>query len=235
MKRNNIFMWAYISFIVICVCVRLFVEFSLWTSIVLAIAISGVFFAIEDLFGTLTGFLDDFIVISQNFTCRAKENINEDLAFISKVKEKTKLLELEGKDISSIHNSFMPIKLKAEEMNSILEMFERKLNKTKRTKNISEKMTLIFAYLGFLCLLSLMILLSYINVPILMQEIVTVFPFAVILITKQVSEWANERLKEEMTNSQEVIEKYDIVRSKLIEANEKFEYLLNLVETSVVD
>lgn len=189
MKRNNIFMWAYIS----------------------------------------------FIVISQNFIYRAKENINEDLAFISKVEEKTKLLELEGKDISSIHNSFMPIKLKVEEMNSILEMFERKLNKTKRTKNISEKMTLIFAYLGFLCLLSLMILLSYIDVPILMQEIVTVFPFAVILITKRVSEWANERLKEEMANSQEVIEKYDIARSKLIEANEKFEYLLNLVETSVVD
>lgn len=230
MKRNNIFMWAYITFIVICVCVRLFIDFSLWTPIVLAIAISGVFFAIEDLFETFTRFLDNYISVLHTFVFRARENINKDLAIIAKVDEKAKSLEVEGKDISSIQESFSLIKSKVEEMNGILQLFEEKLNQRKQARDKSKKMTSIFAYLGFLCLLGLMVLLSYFDVPILIQEIVTVFPFAVILITKQISEWATERLKQEMINSQNVIEKYDMARSKLLEAEDKFDYFVSLVE-----
>lgn len=65
MKRNRLFMWAYICFIVIATILRLFTSYVLWQAIVVAVTVSGIFFALEQLFSVL---YNKYLAYADTFT-----------------------------------------------------------------------------------------------------------------------------------------------------------------------
>lgn len=230
MKRNNIFMWAYISFIIISIILRMFVDFELWESIILAITTSGIFFAIEDLYVSLSRALGSSIEIAESFISEAREKINKDLAFFAVIDEKTMILKNTKHDISDIQCSIKPFKEFSQEMNKCVCDFEEQLSIKKKSKNRYEKIANIFTYLGFLCLLCTMIIASFVTVPILIQELLTVLPFAIILITQQVNNNASERINNETISSKNALQMQESARNELNKYKNKFDYLINLIE-----
>ena len=235
MKRNNIFMWAYITFILLCSIIRVFADFSLWSPIVLAITISGVFFAIEDLFSSLANSLKGSIDIADNFIVHVRENINKDLKFCEKVENITELYNGTEHDLSDVKKSFAPLFLKVHEMDDELSKFEtRNINNKKKRKKIC-RIANIFAYIGFLCLLFILVIASFVNIPTIIQDVVTVVPFAIILITHQINSNTTERLKKESLDSQDALNKHLAATNKLLESEEKFNYLINLIEKAEED
>lgn len=235
MKRNSIFMWAYITFILLCSILRIFVEFSLWNPIVLAITVSGVFFAIEDLFSSLANSLKGSIDIADNFILHAREISNRDLNFCHKIESVTETYNGTEHDLSGVKKSFAPIILKVSEMDKEISKFEsRNISNKKKQKKLC-RIANIFAYIGFLCLLSILVVTSFTNVPSIVQEVITVIPFAIILITHQINSNTTERLKRETLDSQDVLNKQLIATNKLLESEEKFDYLISLIEGNVIE
>lgn len=235
MKRNNIFMWAYITFILLCSILRLFVNFELWTAIVLAITVSGVFFAIEDLFSSLANSLKGSIDIADNFILHAREVSNRDLIFCKKIENLTAKYNSEEHDLSDVKKSFEPIVQKIHIMDEEISKFENRNNNYKKKQKKFCRIANIFAYIGFLCLLSVLVVASSVDIPSVAQEIVTVIPFAIILITHQINSNTAERLKKETIESQDVLNKQLMATNKLLESEEKFDYLISLIEGQEVD
>lgn len=228
-------MWAYISFIIICTTLRFIVDYPLWNAIVIAITTSSVFFAIEDLFSSLSSSLGSSIDIAENFLFESKEKNNKDLVFFEQVDKKAELYSGSKNDITSIKRSFDSVKVKAKEMEQELIDFEEGLKIKKKAKTKLRKTANIFAYLGFLCLLCVMIFTSNVNLSPLVQDIFTVVPFVTILITQQINTKASVLIKKEMSESKTVLLKQDEVRQSLLGSEEKFNYLINLIEESEKD
>ena len=90
MKRNNIFMWAYISFIGISVALRLLLNYSLWNPIIFAITFSSMFFAIEDFFTLLYQTKRKSCDITDSFVTSARAKKEAALSFFGELDETTK-------------------------------------------------------------------------------------------------------------------------------------------------
>ena len=197
MKRNNIFMWAYISFIIFSALLRMFVEFSLWSPIVLAITVSSVFFALEDMYASFYHSLKDSIDIVDNYLSEERKKYDREMRYVAKLGRAISLYEDSIQDIMSkdSYESLRDSYHKAYDLIGSLEKDnEEKRNKLKTYK----KATNICAYFGFLCLFFTLIIASSLPVPEIVQEILTVVPFALILITRQINdifdEWNGELL-----------------------------------------
>lgn len=186
MKRNNIFMWAYISFIIFSALLRIFVEFSLWSPIVLAITVSSVFFALEDLYTSLCHSLKDSIDIVDNFLSEERKKYDREMRYVAKLGRAISLYEDSIQDIMS-KDSYESFRDSYREADDIICSIE-KGNEEKRNKiKIYQKATNTCAYLGFLCLFFTLIIANSLTVPEIVQEILTVVPFALILITRQIN------------------------------------------------
>ena len=229
-KRNNFFMCAYIVFIILCVILRIFIDFPLWNSIVLAITTSSILFAFEDLFMSLSQSLSNSVDIAESFIAEAHENVVKDLSFFAKMDEQVKLHEYTENDISELQCGLNPAKIKVQEMNQFINNFEKSTSNKKRTQNRCKKIANIFAFLGFFCLLSTMIITSLTTVPMLLQEIFTVLPFAVILITQQIKNIGAERISNETILSKKALKAQETARNELMNYEGQFDYLINLID-----
>lgn len=229
MKRNNIFMWAYISFIIISALLRIFVEFSLWSPIVLAITASSVFFALEDLFASLYHFLKDSLDISNNFALEARKKYDRDMEILAKIDETISLYKDSQYDLSDINSTHEPMRKTLLEIGEIICSVERN-NETKRSKlNKHKKAANCFAYFGFLCLFCTLIIASSITVPGIVQEILTVVPFAMILITQQLKSISAEKNRKHLNNSKDALKAYARTSEVLAESETKFDYMVSLI------
>lgn len=93
MKRNDIFMWAYITFVFFCIVLRIFWSFPLWGAVVLAITISSMFFAVEDICSSIARFSKETCDIADNFILTARKEISKDLEFLTTVDEKADIYQ----------------------------------------------------------------------------------------------------------------------------------------------
>lgn len=151
MKRNNIFMWAYISFIIFSTLMRIFVEFYLWSPIVLAITVSSVFFALEDLFVSLHHSSKDYLGIIDNFVTEQRKRHDREMRYVTKLGRAVELYEDSIQDIISkdSYESFKDSYRRSDDIICSIEKDrEEKENEIKRYKKAID----ICAYFGFLCL-----------------------------------------------------------------------------------
>ncbi len=235
MKRNNIFMWAYISFILVSTFTRLLFEYSLWPQLVLAITFSTVLFAFEDLFISLGNALKDSCDIAEDFSARAYEDLESRLSLFEKIDEKANCYQNTHNDISDIRDSFISHVANTEELFQALKDLLREVQDKRNKQSQYNKIANVLAYFGFLILFCILIFSSFWTIPAVAQEIVTVFSFAVILITHQIKIILSMRIRKEITDSQNALHMRNEARDYLLKREEKLDYLIELIESSTTE
>ncbi len=234
MKRNNIFMWAYITFIILSSLVRLVNAYPLWNYIILAITVSGAFFAVEDLFLSLSKSLDDSIDILMPFIEQVQDKYTKKLEVIAEMEGKIDTLRKDESDdmnniIKMIYSNKQDVLKEKGQLQLIINQVEHQNKKSKKHKSRAY----IFAYCGFFCLLSIMLLSSFYTIPLVVQELLTVLPFAVILITKQISIHAEDVIKEKSATCEKILQNHEEIIQKLSEMDQELCKLSEIIENII--
>ena len=230
MKRNTIFMWSYISFVSICVVLRLFSAFSLWNSVVLSITISSMFFSVEDLFRSLSMSLKRSLEIAEPLANSVVESINDELLFFSEADEIMDQYTGTSHDLSWLREMFKSSVTNAEK---IKETAHKIYERSKKHRKVEKKYADIadaFVYFGFLCLFCTLIVTSFITIPQLFQQILTVISFTIILITQQLNISTSERIAEEDAESQKVLKNLQNTMETSEVLKEKFYKIISEIE-----
>lgn len=186
MKRNRLFMWAYICFIIIATIIRFFTSYVLWQAIVVAVTVSGIFFALEQLFSVL---YNKYLAYADTFTlwiAETEDTINENIVACSEqLKIAESLIPVETA-MEENANLFRSIISKLNSATEPVNQAKLTMNKFQKKKQLFSSLSTIFAFVGFLSLFITLIVCSKIVVPQLLQDILTVIPFSIILATQQI-------------------------------------------------
>ena len=233
MKRNTIFMWAYITFIMLSIVFRLFTNYTLWQPTVIAVSISCVFFAVEDLLISVYKLYCADSSIEDKFVQQAEALNKQDIALLSEAESQEKATTNEQHPDVSIVEQYAKTKALVAEMTTLIDTVKKNVEKKRLIASHLKKWADIIAYIGFLCLFCLLVLSSYISFPELLQDVITIIPFLLVLIIRQLDSIFSERTKKELIASRDAI-KYAVEASKsLKEYKEKYDYLIDLIrETS---
>lgn len=233
MKRNNIFMWAYITFIGISVALRLFFDYTLWNPIVFAITFSSMFFAIEEFFGLLYQTKKKSCDITESFVTKARAKREDALSFFLKLDESAKKYKDSKYDLSELQEAATIPKSRIEKTLEMISDLE-KLNSEDREKEKKFKIAAhIFAYIGFLLLFVSLIVATLITVSPLIQEIITVVSFAIILITQQSNNHFVDKIEEENKRSSELLHRIIEDSDGWLELKNKFEKIIECIEDNI--
>lgn len=232
MKRNNLFMWAYISFIFAGILIRFFLDYPLWSSLVLAITLSSILFSLEDLFITLEKAVADSYDIAEAFSDSVYEDIGERLSLFDKIDDTLEQCQNTHNDIATVLNSFRPIMSNTEKLIQTLKNMLHELHVKKAKQKHYQKLANTFAYLGFLLLFCTVIFASFIVIPTIVQEIITVLSFWIILVTNQIKIILLEKIKSEIISSQNAQQAQKESRDFFSKLEQKVDYLTELLVSS---
>lgn len=231
MKRNNIFMWAYITFIIASALLRIFVDFYLWNPIVLAITVSGIFFALEDLFASLYHSSKDNLEIVDSFISEIRKKDDKERRVLEKMGEAITLYEDSIQDVIS-KDLYESLRRGYQETYELICLLE-KGNKEKRNElNTYKKAAAFWSFFGFLCLFCTLIIATSLAVPEIVQEIFTVVPFALILITRQLNGILSEKNGGTLDKCKSVLESQDRNNKTIAEVEEMFDDFVNHIADS---
>ncbi len=230
MKRNNIFMWAYITFIILCSAVRMIQNYPLWTYILLAITVSGIFFAIEDLCLSISKMMDDFVRITAPFHEKMQKNNEKKLKFVEEMETKIEVLQ---KDDSGMIDIIKKNKTDVLNQKNALQGLEETIRQQQKTSERCQGLASKITYLGFLCLLCIMLSSSFFTISKLVQELLTVIPFAIILITKQIVILTADKIQEQRAKNAIILKTDEKITQYLKKMVKLYEELAGLVEEKV--
>lgn len=197
LKKNNLFMLAYILFLTICICVRIFGEFPMWSTIVSAITISSWFFAIADSNSSDATELRQINSIWLQYTDKEKTKANKILEhilakkenFIKNDDEKNKQMTQEITSLfDDVIRNMNKIKEYDEDVQKELESNEKKANRYGKTATV-------YTILGFLTFFCIMSFKTISDIATGMQDTATVSAFGIILCTQYRSELRREKNK----------------------------------------
>ncbi len=233
MKRNSIFMWAYITFIAISILVRAHTNFPLWGAIVIAITVSSAFFAIEDFCSSLSKAYKDSLEITENIKSSVLTVAQEDKVYLDKVDETIDKYRNTKYDISDIKASHQELRRMEDEIEDLANSMDEDCKRLNKATRIYTCASYVFAFIGFLCLFVILVTYTFFEIPALLQEVVSVISFTIILITQQVCEIMEDRIKLQQKDSESVFElqKESQEKSKSCEAS--FNRLISNIEKYV--
>lgn len=230
MKRNTIFIWAYITFIGISIILKFFYDYSLWAPIVIAITFSSMFFSIEDFFSLLYRTQKKSCDITENFVIEAKQKEESVLEFFDVINETYNKYKNSEYDITELQEySASPKKRTQEVIELITELEKANLKDRKKEKNF-KIMSYIFAYIGFLFLFISLIIPTLISISPLIQEIITVISFAIILITQQLNNYFIDKIEKENKENKELLQKIVTESDQWADIKERFEGIIERIE-----
>ena len=193
MKRNSMFMLAYIIFIFISLIVRFFFDYELWAPIISAITIASCMFAVSDIFHTAaTTYSDDaktFIpmldgALQKIERIEATYKANE--LGISRCKEM-------GSGLAGVLSEWPTMVNKTKsELNNIKKTVNRKMTVAKVYNSLVNPLTVI-GFLSFFCTITFE---PINNLMVSVQDYLTVFAFGIILVTQYFSNCSKEQHEE---------------------------------------
>ena len=169
MKRNNIFMLAYIVFIFLCAWIKLIYDFPMWEIIVVAITTASWAFAISDCFSCISNIQKETYNSIYPLADTAKYRISQIKKYL-KTYEKDKLQENKINAIDSCENKCI----------SIID----EINKMDKISRILEKTSVVFTFLGFLLFLCVLTFEPLYNYFFVRQDGATVLSFGMILLAQ---------------------------------------------------
>lgn len=230
MKRNNIFMWAYITIMFISCVVRAFSDFTMWSPIVVSITISSIFFAIEDLFSSVSEMYNNLYEIHSGVVNEARRKLEQDISITVRMKEKYDQYKNQIPNLTDYSSAIEKINGYNDEISQIISDIENDCKNYRKSHNVYRIFSGMLAYLGFFCLFGVMIFISFYPVSTKVQEISTVISFCVILATQQVNLIASNSIKEDKKESAHVLKTYEEAVENTRKMEEKFSKMINLIE-----
>lgn len=222
MKKQDIFLLAYIVFIMVCVIVHQFGNYPMWESTVAAVSFSSMFLAYADVFTTVSkGFLKacDTGITTINILNKRikveKESIEEISTLISSVpKDKFNLTEME--------NAFADMKKKHEELKSEFSVFEAEHKNLFVGSKRSECLSNVMYFLGFLSFLCIMVFYPITEKTNELQTLVSVLAFVIVLSTQLFDsllttaiEKRKKRAENKNSNLNKKLEELETVKQKV--------------------
>lgn len=232
MKRNNLLMGAYITFVFLCFIIRAFVEYPIWNAIVAAVTFSSAFFACSDFFFGYSKSLADTCDIADEFICVTIKKLNAETKSFAEINGQMDSISKEIFDFSEMREAIIPIQSKHDEMTSWIEGYanetQAKRKKAKNNKFIAELLT-FFGFLVFLCILAF---LPITDAVVEAQDILSVLAFAVILLSNLIGTIQTEKLEKDKIESQSAKKSYEECRVKLKEMRERVNKLVKEIETT---
>lgn len=245
MKRNNIFMWAYISFAFIAVGIRFFFEYPLWSPLVVAITFSSILFALEDLCTSLAKALKDTCTLIENFIPTSQEKAEKDLSLYEEMCEKASSLKMIECEISFLQDPLHRVSILQEsfedrkaQLAKILEMIEQlkhQMEHDRKTQNQYQNAANFLAYAGFLVLFCSLLFAALITIPVHIQDAFTVLSFAIILLANQLNITKSAEIQGKMKLCQEVLQEQEETEKNLSKMREGFNYVIEFIENHVRD
>lgn len=229
MNRNNIFMRAYIIFIFVCLCVRPFWGYPLWGSVVLAITLSSIFFAIEDLKALCAQTLKEQCDIGDDYIISSKVEISQNEKLIEKVNlfVKEKGGEYDLTDLQKYFDEKKDTVSKIIEHNEEIEkVIKIKRSSQKKYEKDAEK----FLFMGYFVLFCTLIF-SPEAVPTLFQEMLSVLSFGIILATQQRKDKYAKIIENEIKNSNKVLDAQEMARQDRIQREIWFSQFSDYIES----
>ena len=226
-------MWAYISFIGISIILRMFLDYAIWNPIVIAITISSMFFACEDLFHLLYQTRKKSCDMTENFIFDAKKKQEPAKMFFSKLDSKAAEYEGTKYDLTNLQNEAANEKTRLEEIYGLLNRLEEFNKKDRKKENRLKVTSQLFAYAGFLLLFVSMIACTLISVPQIIQEILTVLSFAIILITQQINNIAVDKIQKESKRNSDIIHKFNENYEEWTKLTDRFSEVIASIEKKV--
>ncbi len=195
MKRNNLFMLAYIIFIIVCMFVRLICDYPMWHTIVSAITISSWFFAVADASSSDAEYLKQQIRIWLQFTEAEKVKAVETLDWAKAEKQYvTENRDRYDEDLLKeklviLNDVIGRMEHRIKDDETVDEELEPNNKKAQKYERVAEVCT-IFGFLTFFCIMSFQTISKLV---VSLQDVTTVAAFAIILATQYISE--QRRLK----------------------------------------
>lgn len=195
LKRNDVFLFSYIAFIVICLFVRSWGEYGSWPAIVSAIAISSALLTCAEYFGIYTNYFSRRSDADEEFVksirCR-NLNTRQEIIKLCDTLAKT---NIEGLETSEDVKNFTQVSNGTIRFESFLDDYENKIlsdrNKQK-IYNIIANTFKVAAFLAFLCIIAFPVLAEGMYT---VQDIVSVLAFLLILISQYVSSLYSNKLQ----------------------------------------
>lgn len=195
MKRNNIFMWAYIVAIIFCMGIKSFIDYSMWKPIVLAVTVSSMFFSLEDLFSSIYRTLEESCNHADRLIFEVTQLLNEEYAVISKIDKKKKMFAESNHTYENTQELYNKLKSPVDKVKSTVENYAQKYTSIKGNLKAYRIITIVFAFLGYLVLFCILFFSQFIQLSTIFQEQLTVLSFAIILITQQINESLTGKIK----------------------------------------
>lgn len=212
MKRDNILLPAYIMFLIIALCVRVFIDYPMWKTIVIAATCSSWLLAMAD---------SDYVDAKNILTAVHKElefcdsTLQEARRFL-KILEHMEdvppvdLTHFSEDDITSREDQIVLLEKCEENFINRKAIAEKAIITAKQKVKIST----IFTGLGFVVFFCILTFETVAQIAIIYQDIFTVSAFIIILATQRKSSKDEKKLEEQQTILNEHRAAWEIIRKQ---------------------
>ena len=194
MKRNNIFMWTYIVAIILCSVYRTSQEISSWSAVVLAVTVSSMFFALEDLLISINQILQESNSYAERYIAEVKSSLDKECDILARVSNKITHVTKSKEKIERIHRMHSSFDESIGKVRSQIQEYEKHINVSNKFIKNYHWFEYMAAFSGFFSIFLIMFFPEKIQVSAVNQEQLTVLSFAVVLITRQINQYVAEKI-----------------------------------------
>lgn len=193
MKRNNMFMLAYIIFIFISLVVRFFFDYEMWAPIISAITIASCMFAVSDIFyAAATTYSDDAKTFIPMLDGALQKIERIEATYKTNESDITRCREM-GSGLAGVLSEWPTMVNETKcELHNIKKTVNRKMTVAKVCNNLVNPLTVI-GFLSFFCTITFE---PINNLMVSIQDFLTVFAFGIILVTQYFSNYSKEQHNE---------------------------------------
>ncbi len=206
MKRNNIFIWAYITSVGFCIILRLFTEYSLWTSVVSAVTVSSAFFAVEDMLRLLCSSINDSCEILEYYITKSSDLFLKNSDFYFNAGGDGFLYQKYADVVPKALKEYKEAEAFTKEWIQDIDSTKEKLLNFRKQEKKFEMFADACAFMGFLSLFCFVFLSQYISISALTQEVFTVISFMTILVTHQSKHKVLESIQREVVIIKKILQ-----------------------------
>jgi len=229
LKRNNIFMLAYIAFMILSVVIRIFLNYDLWEPLVLAISVSSIFFAIDGFCNSVAHSIKGSCDIASEYIDESRKNCYQNSLFFKKLERIEASHCRKNHEAAEVIQSYESTKALHAQMLKGIEAFERDVLSKRDIQKRYEKWATRFSFAGFLSIFLSLIFEPYINLPTVIQEMISIASFAIVLFSQLIDDIAVERIKKDLKNKTEALKEQGIISEAQKKAEEAFDNYIDLL------
>ena len=224
MKRNNVFVWAYIACVLGSVILRLFTAYPMWGTLVFAITVSSVLFSVGELLDSCAKALQTSHKMNESFIFQARQKTKADSDALKGYIDK--LERYESAD-PVLQRGLVDIYQKCDDRMNTIDVIEKFTIQKVRKRKILDTSATACSFLGFFVLFGLLLTATLFTLPVLVQEIITVLSFLVILLTQQLNIRAQLKAEVQEAEWKKVQESHDEVQESVRELGCALEQLFD--------